>query len=423
MNANAIDLTNTDSNDIIDLTNIDLINEFESNILVKPKNKTPKRTKKIIENKLEITFENYYKHNLLLSNYKLPELKETARKCKINISGTKQALIERIEKEFDKIKKAQIIQKIFRGSIVRNSFKLRGPAFKNRSICNNDNDFVTMEPLNEIPDEYFYSYTDKQQFTYGFNIVSLVQMLKSKGKLVNPYNREKLTPEIIRNISSLYTINCILYPYFKEENKILNIYTSNNCQTIRNSIISNQNNYTSSDNHQHNRSSILTNNYRPTINYSSLINPQDIERYNKIREIQARPIHQRINDLFIEFDNLGNYTQSSWFNSLELRDYAHLYTSLYDIWNYRANLSREVRLRICPFYGPFDGIFARPVNHQDLNIEQLKLACLIVLETMTYSGINEENRILGAFHALTALTIVSSGARNAMPYLYQAVRY
>jgi len=422
MNTNIIDLTNTDSNDIIDLTNIDLINEFKSNNQVKPKNKTPKRSKKNTENKHEITFENYYKHNLTLSVYKLPELKETARKCKINISGTKQKLIERIEEQFDKIKKAHIIQKIFRGSIVRNSFKLRGPAFKNRSICNNDNDFVTMEPLNEISDEYFYSYTDKQNFTYGFNIVSLVQMLKSKGKLVNPYNREKIAPEIIKNIISLYTINCILYPDFKEENKNLNIYTSNNCQTIRNRIISNQNNYTSFEN-QHNRSSILTNNYRPTINHSSLINPQDIERYNKIREIQSRPIAQRINDLFIEFDNLGNYTQSTWFNSLDLRDYARLYRSLYDIWNYRGNLSREVRLRICPFYGPFDGIFARPINHQDLNVEQLKLACLIVLENMTYSGIDEDHRKLGAFHALSGVTIVSPGARNAMPWLYESVIY
>jgi len=422
MNANTIDLTNIDSNKIIDLTNIELINEFESNIQVKPKNKTPKRTKKIIENKHEITFENYYKHNLTLSIYKLPELKETARKCKINISGTKQVLIERIEKQFDKIKKAHIIQKIFRGYIVRNSFKLRGPAFKNRSICNNDNDFVTMEPLNEIPDEYFYSYTDKQHFTYGFNIVSLVQMMKSKGKLVNPYNREKITDEITNSIISLYTITSILYPDFKEENKHLNIYTSNNCQTIRNRIISNQNNYTSFEN-QHNRSSILTNNYRPTIYHTSLINPQDIERYNKIREIQSRSIPQRINDLFIEFDNLGNYTQSAWFNSLDLRDYARLYRSLYDIWNYRGNLSREVRLRICPFYGPFDGIFARPINHQDLNIEQLKLACLIVLENMVYSGIDEDHRKLGAFHALSGLTIVSPGARNAMPWLYESVIY
>ena len=114
MNTNIIDLTNTNSNDIIDLTNIDLINEFKSNNQVKPKNKTPKRTKKIIENKHEITFENYYKHNITLSIYKLPELKDTARKCKINISGTKQILIERIEKHFDKIKKAHIIQKNFR---------------------------------------------------------------------------------------------------------------------------------------------------------------------------------------------------------------------------------------------------------------------------------------------------------------------
>jgi hypothetical protein len=42
---------------------------------------------------------------------------------------------------------------------------------------------------------------------------------------------------------------------------------------------------------------------------------------------------------------------------------------------------------------------------------------------MVFLGINEDSRKLGTFHALSALTIVSAGARQAMPWLYDSVAY
>jgi hypothetical protein len=49
------------------------------------------------------------------------------------------------------------------------------------------------------------------------------------------------------------------------------------------------------------------------------------------------------------------------------------------------------------------------------------MACLIVFENMVYSGIDEDHRKLGTFHALSGLTMVSIPARTAMPWLYESI--
>ena len=139
--------------------------------------------------------------------------------------------------------------------------------------------------------------------------------------------------------------------------------------------------------------------------------------------MRLQPIQQRINELFIEVDQLGNYTRCEWFSSLNLRSYQRLYRCLYEIWTYRSGLTNEMKIRICPFHGPFDGIFNHPPQANELTLEQTKMACLIVFENLVYSGIDEDHRKIGCFHALSALTVVSPGARDAMPWLYESVVY
>jgi len=51
-----------------------------------------------------------------------------------------------------------------------------------------------------------------------------------------------------------------------------------------------------------------------------------------------------------------------------------------------------------------------------------KRMCLNVLEEMVYTGVNDEYRMLGAFHCLSILTVVSIPARNSMMWLYESLR-
>ena len=217
--------------------------------------------------------------------------------------------------------------------------------------------------------------------------------------VLNPYTRDALSPMILKNIVSLYNLSFILCPNFHKTNLpyVIPKMTSTNVMRARSRGID----------------------YEPITRTINSI--EDLTRYNHIRQIRTTNQNNRISELFIEIDLLGNYTNKEWFVNLDLRDYIRLYRKLYEIWYYRSNLSREVQNSICPYYAPFDGIFTRPLLHSELGLEQIKTACLIVFENMVYSGINIEYRKIGTLHALSALTLVSAPARETMPWLYESV--
>lgn len=403
-------------NEFIELSTI---YDFSSNIMYEkppsPKNNCchpdysePKLIKnKSKENMLEINYTNYSKHGIILKTYKIPALKAAAKINNLYISGTKQLLIDRLTLFFNCVKNAIIIQRIFRGMIVRLSFKLRGPAFKNRSLCVNDTDFITLEPIVDICNANFFSYTDNTQFTYGFDIASLIQSIQKQNQKYNPYNREKIDNSIIENMKQLFNLSMLIYPDFKNENESNVVY----------------NRHTVSNNRIQRRVATTTYGTVESLSNSSTVSINVSPQRNSLMEIRALTIDHRIQNLFIEIDRLGNYTQSSWFLNLDERQYIRLYRAFYEVWNYRSQLSRDMKLKIYPPGCPFDRIFPRNTYQDQVSLEQIKNACLIVFENLVYSGIDEDHRKIGTFHALSALTMVSSAARNAMPWLYEAVVY
>jgi hypothetical protein len=159
-------------------------NENDTNNIFEKKEKKEKKelsTKEI--DKIDYKF--FYKNNVFLLKLKLDELKYIAKKFSLKFSGTKQVLVDRIELFFYRTKNIIKIQSNYRRYIVIRSIALRGPALKNRKLCVNDTDFVSMEPLDEIPNEMFYSYKDEKGFIYGFNISSLIQILRNKSKFIS----------------------------------------------------------------------------------------------------------------------------------------------------------------------------------------------------------------------------------------------
>ena len=363
----------------------------------------------------ELTYENFCRHNLSLKSYKIPELKACARKYHLPVSGAKPFLIERITYRFAMIKARIQIQRTFRGYIVRKMLTLHGPAMKNRAMCSNETDFATMEPISEIENTHFFSYTDKKNFTYGFNVTSLISMMKAKAKAINPYNREKIEQSTMNDIISLHNINCIIFPEFRSENEP---YTLRN--TLRQTPCHHRQSQHRPNVYQNINNDIISN-YNPAVNSTLMENQEAYTRYRNICEIRNKPVERRITELFMEFDQLGNYTNQAWFTSLVYRDYIRLYRNLFEIWNYRGMLTHEIKLRICPFHGPFDSIFNRPIHYNELSLEQIRLACLIAIENLVYSGVDDDSRKIGAFHALSGITLVSLPARMSLPWLYDSV--
>jgi hypothetical protein len=368
-------------------TDINITNKFISKI-------DPNQTNKFNSIKLN-NYDKYLNNTIKLTTFKVPELKLLAKNNNIKVTGTKPILIERIKTYFNKSLKAVKIQACFRGWFFRNSIKLRGPGFKNRKLCVNDNDFVTLEPINEISYENFYSYTDSKNFVYGFDIGSLIMSIKQKGKLENPYNREKITNPIIEDIKKLYRSCFIIFPNFKDDHEKITTILPNN------------------------RTSMANNRQR------TVYNTEQQSRIRNLIENRNLSVSQRITNLFLEIDQLGNYTQTEWFTSLNnAAVYSRLYRNLYDVWFLRSQIPRETRFNICP-YNPFsneNSMNSSMMFHNNvLDLERIKIACVEVFENMVFTGIDDEHRRLGTFHALTALTLVSPRAREAMPWLYESV--
>jgi hypothetical protein len=414
-------LSNIIFSDINNLQNIN--NNFIENnkaiCSVESKKADTKTIKKNVQKQLNVlTYENYIATKPELNIFKIPELKSVAKKYKLYVSGTKGVLIERIKNHFNEITNAIKIQKNFRGSIVRRSFKLRGPAFKNKSICVNETDGFTLEPLNEVPFERFFSYSDSKNFTYGFDVVSLVSLFKRDNKIANPYTRERLSSELTNNILSLGRIIKIVFSYVLEPDEMQSQRIPPQINIPRRSVLqhigNNQNNLNTVI-----QNLIIPNNYTNEIenNFSN----DQLALIAKIRELRTFSIERRIQNVFIEIDFLGNYTQSSWFSSLERRDFIRFLRCLYEIWNYRAQMPAEIKRQICQFRDPF--YQTRFPNAIETDINEIKNICITVMEDMVYTGIDNEFRKLGTLHVLSALTTVSVPARNSMNWLYESLYY
>lgn len=309
--------------------------------------------------------------------------------------GNKSILLDRVTHFFRQDLMVSNIQRVVRGYFVRLVNKLRGPALKNRNICNNDSDFCSLEPLNELDIKCFYSYTTDNNYTYGFNIDSIISFLKKRRNLINPYTREDMN-HCIPFIKKLYRLNQMQNPserIVQYEQRIQRAREPENrvhSQNIR----------------RRTNSLILPENYNSE------------EMSEKIREIRRGSIDTRIQNLFMEIDQLGNYTESDWFSGLDRIEYIRCFRLLRDIWNYRSRLSFHVKIKICPLWDPFISITG---NCVDLDYTQARNTCLTAMEDLVYMGIDTDARMLGSFQVLTSLTLVSSRARVALPWLYESI--
>ena len=343
-----------------------------------------------------ITYIDYASKKTDLTKYKITQLKLILKSLRIKTSGTKPELILRISEHFKKCSNIVKIQKVFRGYMLRMSMNLRGEGFKDKTKCVNENDFYSLDPLKEIPLEYFCSFTCGK-FTYGCSIISLLHLMKTATVIKNPYNRDYIPLEVVQNIFKLYKLIEIIYGLPDDAPKV-------NSKSV---IVMYKN---------------MNENHRLRVNVlPNLTNDIFLERQLKLRTMRAKPFITRVRELFMEIDHLGNYTQSEWFFNLEHRDYIRLFRTLHDIWTYRGHLSREMKQMICIIDDPFHEFHRERIYLIDASIEFVREMCLKIFECMVYGGIDDEYRKIGTLHALTALTIVSNGARNALPWLYESL--
>jgi len=367
------------------------VNNKDYNVVEKvkktSKNKVNKSTEfnNNIKKTIGFDYNTYFKKGFVLSKFKIPELKEIAKYNNLKVGGNKLALIQRLENYFKKERKVSKIQSVFRRYLVLKSFHIRGPAYKQRSLCVNDSDFYTLEPLNEIDNFLFFSYKDAKGFIYGFDISSLVSYFNSNIKnRLNPYNRELFDVKTILNIVNLNRINKILFQRDKD------------CNSVNNTIIIN---------------GINSNSF-------SIISIRREHILRRISLIRQKNMNTRIQDIFIEIDMLGNYTNSSWFTSLSDIQCVSYIRRFKEFWIHMIPV--DMKMKITPLYNPLvKDLELTNFTRQTDSI--LKNTLLTLFENIIYGTDDIEYQKIGVLHILTILTLVSIEARNSLPWLYESI--
>lgn len=345
----------------------DTMNNDYSSFLI---DKMEKRMSKERINKLEKidgevdTTLNFNEFNLLLKyNYNIKQLKHIAKDHKLKITGNKKQLILRIFSHLYLSNLVIKIQKIIRGSLQRKYNNAHGPAFKNRLLCTNNFDFLSMDELINISNEQFFSFKDHDGFIYGFDILSLYNLInKSNGSVKNPFNQQLLSSRVIKKFRTLLRLS-----------KVLKI-------------------------------NILT------------------EISDITKEVtDKKSVELRALTLFQNMDALGNYSNSQWFLTLNRIQLIKFVRELIDIWQYRANLSDETKKNIChPSGNPFQRLSGFNMLHTIENLDELRKIILEIMERLVNSGIDKDSKCLGAYFILGAITLVNNDAATSLPWLYEA---
>ena len=404
-----------------------------------------------------LSYEQYFRDHVDLEQFKGVELKQVAKYNKISQTGTKRILMEKIIRHFVLHHSAVVIQKQVRRLLVSLYFTL-SHTIRDRSLCVNGTDFYSMEPLPDISFQQFFTYTDAKKFTYGFDIHSLVLLHRKNDVPYNPYNRDLIPVEVMNDVLRVYRLIRILFPtYTLDQDHYISPYKKDSRMRQRRlQYIGGQTN--GSNDVTQNTLIVHPPGAPMTVEPVNMINAFSLSRYQVasltfatssgetvagnnpaaieavrqtalelivsmearrrfMMELRQKPLHTRVQELFMEIDQLGNYTDASWFNNLPITALRMMYRHLRDIWRFRAQIPYEIKHRISPIEDPFTSV--GPGSDEDINY--IRRVCLGAMENMVFTGFDVEYRKLGAMHVLTALTVVSVPARTTFFWLYETM--
>jgi len=304
-----------------------------------------------------------YEHVEFLNyDYNVKQLKSILKTYGLKISGNKNELTNRVYNYMRNSYFCVMIQKTYRTHLMKKFYNIKQKTrYQSDKEYNNTTDFFTMEDISKIPQIHLYSYTDQDGFNFIFRISSLFLHFESKQN-ANPYNRQPFLEHVVEEIKFIKKIHCMYSCLSDEETENV---------------------------------------------------PDVLSRSQKIR--------LELTDLFHIIDTLGNYSDMNWLLNLSRRMVVKFIKELYDIWEYRAQLTMESKRQICPPNGnPFQSVVIQTLTRFQ-EAEYLLEVCISILNKLLKCNTSDSNKSLGALYILSALTIVSPDAADALPWLYASV--
>jgi hypothetical protein len=227
-------------------------------------------------------------HQMLINHkYSMIQLKSIAKFFHLTVSGNKAGLTNRIHTYMVCYGHATKIQHAYRRHLSNKYREL----IRFRNTVNED-DFLTMEKLTDIPKYQFFSFNDMDGFVYGFDALSFYQLTVVNKVKENPYTRRDFQDSTINDFNKLVRLaKCLRVP--------LNIQME-----------------------------------------EEIVSP-----------IQKQQL--RIVELFQTINSLGNYANYEWFMDLDSIKLLRFIKELHDIWTFRSQSTDAVKRKICPAGDPF----------------------------------------------------------------------
>jgi len=294
----------------------------------------------------------------------LSDLKKTLIKNKLETVGKKKELIIRLDQHFklldyyekNYLKKIIIIQRAFKNW--KSSTNLQGPGFIDKSICVNDEDFLTFETKDEISDIYFFSFREGNS-VFFFDIRSFKKLIDTNAE--NPYTRTNIPEAAIKTM------------------------------TKRLNLIKNSKDY----------------------------QPFPVEQLTVVqkRNQDILKVFQIIDSLEVAAGGVKH----DYFKSFTFKELQKFYCELEDIWNYRANLTKTRQLQIVPNRPLFEISPAKikMLNNSQKIYNKLQKIVLDIMELLVTASASNEDRKTGAYYILIGLTESSSLYAIEYPWLVQ----
>ena len=313
-----------------------------------------KRSNNKISNEL-FTIPNFSDYNHIIKfNYNVQQLKKICKYYKFKQSGNKNDVMCRVYNHLKLSFYAIKIQSMYRGYLQRRLDRLKGFYLFKRKLSTNDEDFISLDPINKIHPDYYFSYNNCTH-NYGFDIVAIYNLILKNNIPANPYNREQMSTQTIFRVKEVIRLSKIL-----KKQLVL---------TINNEVLNN----------------------------------------DKFKIIE----------LFHIIDSFGNLSNFNWFYSLNKMRLMHLYRELYDIWNYRTQLTYERKRQIChPTGNPFT--HTNSLFLINCSIEEIHSHFITILNNLLTKAVDNNYQSLGAYYILGALTIVNNNAAMTLPWLHES---
>lgn len=262
--------------------------------------------------------------------------------------------------EHSSAKRIQIFWRIRFQVYKRNLF---GPAFFVRSASFNDTEISTMEPIEKIPQIYFFSYKDSQGKCWTFDIRSLNHLLLEDTALKNPYTRELLNDECRDRLA-----NCNEY-----------------------------------------------------------LKRRGIPCFYNLQEnlSQKQMWNQRVLEFFLRLDKLGYRGSTAWFDTMTLLQQEKLYRRLYVLWNYRLGLTAEEKETIIPGHQSNAKKLFRwspdTVENANHDLHWWKKNNLELLTKFVTSTTDKTKQGLGALYVLMGFASIVREVGDAYPWILETV--